>query len=125
MNATMARLLAPRFLRAPAAAAALAAAACAHAPAEPRAEAKPAATAEANGRPEPQPRAFFTGSNLAQPVGRFGVPLGPSPVKIYYWRGDPTRGALPAFGRALPQIDLERQLHPDEKAAAQLDNQSP
>jgi hypothetical protein len=110
-----------RFLRAISAVAALSAAACAHAPAAQRSEADAPTAAREEGRAEQPARALVTGSNLPQPIGRFGVPLGVSSVNIYYWRGDPTRATFPDLGRSLPNIDLERQTHPDEKAAAQLD----
>jgi hypothetical protein len=119
MKSAMASRLAG--IRATATAAALAAAACAHSPALRAGEGPGGATSDATTGREQPARAFVTGSMIVQPVGRFGVPLSASPVKIYYWRGDPTRASFLDLSRALPGIDLERQTHPDEKRAAQQD----
>jgi hypothetical protein len=103
-------------------AAAFALAACAHAPPAQRAAARDESAAEAGARDEQPARALVTGSRLPQPVGRFGVPLNFA-VTIYYWRGDPTRGALPGFGRGLPYIDIEREAQTDVQVSAQAQHE--
>jgi hypothetical protein len=104
-----------RLLQALPAAAALALAGCAHAPAaDAGVPARDAVAPEPDARSEQPQRAFVTGSRLAQPVGRFGVPLSDSAVKVYYWRSDPTRAGFLDIGRAIPQIDLDAQMHPQK-----------
>ncbi|HEY6006419.1 MAG TPA: hypothetical protein VIV57_26300 [Anaeromyxobacter sp.] len=64
--------LADRLVRALAAGAVLAAAGCAHAPAT-----------QPSARQERQDRVLVTGSRIPRPVGRDGLPITDSPVRIY------------------------------------------
>jgi hypothetical protein len=77
---------------------------CAHAPAGARSAARDPAAARARELRDPAARApddadapqfaLVTGSLLPQPIGRNGVPLTISPVRVIEWRGSARQGSL-------------------------------
>jgi hypothetical protein len=89
--------LARPLLRAAAASAALAAAGCAHTPAP-----------QASARPERRDRVLVTGSHIPRPVGRDGLPLTDSPVRIYAI-DELGRTGYGDLGRMLRTTDISQQ----------------
>ena len=90
-----------RLVLVPALAAAIASAGCAHAPGAGDGRSLPA---EASGH-ERGDRVLVTGSRIPRPVGRDGLPVTDSPVRIY-GREDLPLAAEPDLARALRKADV-------------------